>query len=171
MWKLFVVMAGILLFPGLAEAHKLNVFASQKGDEITGYGYFKGNVRAQNIDVLLLNEAEEILQTTKTNEKGEFRFVVKGGGPFIVLVKTIDGHQGRWVLGARSKITTKTAPQTAATSVQVDQSEVLHQLQDLKEQLAGYEEKTRLHDVLGGIGYIVGLFGLAYGVAARRKGI
>ena len=32
----------------------------------------------------------------------------------------------------------------------------------LREQLDQYEEKTRLHDVIGGLGYIVGLMGIAF---------
>ncbi len=41
----------------------------------------------------------------------------------------------------------------------------------LREQLDDYEQKVRLHDVLGGIGYIIGLAGMAaYWLAKREKG-
>jgi nickel transport protein len=46
---------------------------------------------------------------------------------------------------------------------------VSKQIRPLREQLDRYEEKVRLHDVLGGIGYIIGLMGLAYFIGARRK--
>jgi len=40
----------------------------------------------------------------------------------------------------------------------------------LREQLETYEQKIRWHDVLGGIGYIIGLAGLAaYGLARKRS--
>lgn len=43
------------------------------------------------------------------------------------------------------------------------------QIRPLREQLEHYEEKIRLHDILGGVGYIIGLMGLGYFIAARRK--
>ena len=46
---------------------------------------------------------------------------------------------------------------------------VSKQIRPLREQLEGYEEKIRLHDILGGIGYIIGLMGLGYFLGARRK--
>jgi nickel transport protein len=46
---------------------------------------------------------------------------------------------------------------------------VSRQIRPLREQLEGYEEKIRLHDILGGIGYIIGLMGLGYFLGARKK--
>jgi nickel transport protein len=46
---------------------------------------------------------------------------------------------------------------------------VSKQIRPLREQLEKYEEKIRLHDILGGIGYIIGLMGLGYFLGARRK--
>ncbi len=41
-------------------------------------------------------------------------------------------------------------------------------IRPLREQLDRYEEKVRLHDILGGIGYIVGLMGLGYFLSSRK---
>ncbi len=46
---------------------------------------------------------------------------------------------------------------------------VSKQMRLLREQLEHYEEKVRLHDILGGIGYIIGLMGLGYFLSARRR--
>ncbi len=46
---------------------------------------------------------------------------------------------------------------------------VSKQIRPLREQLEKYEEKIRLHDILGGIGYIIGLMGLGYFLGVRRK--
>lgn len=51
------------------------------------------------------------------------------------------------------------------------QDAVREQVQPLREQIEGYEERRRLHDILGGIGYIVGVAGIAFyflGVSRRR---
>jgi nickel transport protein len=46
---------------------------------------------------------------------------------------------------------------------------VSKQIRPLREQLEGYEEKIRLHDILGGVGYIIGLMGLGYFLGARKR--
>ena len=45
------------------------------------------------------------------------------------------------------------------------------QIRPLREQLEKYEEKIRLHDILGGIGYIIGLMGLGYFLSRRKKNV
>lgn len=46
---------------------------------------------------------------------------------------------------------------------------VSKQIRPLREQLEKYEEKIRLHDILGGIGYIIGLMGLWFFLGGRKK--
>lgn len=47
---------------------------------------------------------------------------------------------------------------------------VQQQVRPLRQQLAAYGEEIRLRDILGGIGYILGIFGLAaYAMALRRR--
>ncbi|MEW5422866.1 cobalt ABC transporter permease [Amorphus sp. 3PC139-8] len=46
---------------------------------------------------------------------------------------------------------------------------VQKQVIPLRRDLAAYKEKADLQGVLGGIGYILGLFGVGYYIAARRK--
>ena len=43
------------------------------------------------------------------------------------------------------------------------------QIVQLRKQIDGYEQKTRLHDVLGGLGYILGLTGLAYYFLGKKQ--
>jgi nickel transport protein len=52
---------------------------------------------------------------------------------------------------------------------QVVETAVSRQIRPLREQLEAYESKTRLHDTLGGIGYIVGIAGIAFYFMGRRK--
>ncbi|MFD2110816.1 hypothetical protein [Thiorhodococcus fuscus] len=47
---------------------------------------------------------------------------------------------------------------------------VARQVRPLREQLIASEDRARWHDVLGGIGYIIGLTGLALWMHARSKG-
>jgi nickel transport protein len=60
------------------------------------------------------------------------------------------------------------APPSADLAALIEQS-VARQVRPLREQLDSYQETVRWHDVLGGIGYIIGLGGLAYGFASRSS--
>lgn len=46
---------------------------------------------------------------------------------------------------------------------------VAREVNPLREQLEAYEEKVRMHDILGGLGWIAGLTGIAFFVLARRR--
>ncbi|MGD1038434.1 MAG: carboxypeptidase regulatory-like domain-containing protein [Roseiarcus sp.] len=50
------------------------------------------------------------------------------------------------------------------------QQSVAHEVNPLREQLDAFQEQVTWHDVLGGIGYIFGLCGVAYGFANGRRG-
>ena len=46
---------------------------------------------------------------------------------------------------------------------------VSRQIRPLREQLEAYESTIRLHDTLGGIGYIIGIAGIAFYFMGRRS--
>ncbi|NIY97843.1 cobalt ABC transporter permease, partial [Salipiger sp. HF18] len=46
---------------------------------------------------------------------------------------------------------------------------VRDEVRPLRREIAAYREHNDLQSILGGIGYIVGLFGLGFYLAARRK--
>lgn len=52
---------------------------------------------------------------------------------------------------------------------QVVEAAVSRQIRPLREQLEAYESTTRLHDVLGGIGYILGIAGIAFYVLGKKR--
>ncbi len=68
---------------------------------------------------------------------------------------------------ANSAATEPTAVDAAALRTMIETS-VARQINPLREQLDAFQEQVTWHDVLGGIGYIFGLFGVAYGFANRK---
>ena len=73
--------------------------------------------------------------------------------------------------GAVADADANAAPQagtSAATIEAIIEAAVARHVGPLRQQIAAYEDKIRWHDVLGGIGYIVGMTGLACYFLARR---
>ena len=59
--------------------------------------------------------------------------------------------------------------ETSAAAIEaIVEAAVARHMGPLRQQIAAYEDKIRWHDVLGGIGYIVGMTGLACYFLARR---
>jgi hypothetical protein len=53
----------------------------------------------------------------------------------------------------------------------VDEFEELHdEIHNLKDQLSAHDERVRIADIVGGIGYIVGIAGVAYYYFGTRRG-
>ena len=46
---------------------------------------------------------------------------------------------------------------------------IARQIGPLREELANYDDKVRWHDVLGGLGYILGITGLGCWLIERRR--
>jgi len=75
------------------------------------------------------------------------------------------------VVRASDKDAPATAPSETAGDLAAQVAALQGQLAELRIAQDRHENKVRLHDVLGGIGYILGLMGLAfYFLGVRRKG-
>ncbi|MYM56606.1 cobalt ABC transporter permease [Thalassovita mangrovi] len=60
------------------------------------------------------------------------------------------------------------APLSAETRAMIAEA-VRDEIRPLRREIAAYREHNSLQTILGGIGYILGLFGLGFYLAARRK--
>jgi len=167
-----------------AQAHKLKVFASAEGNTVTGLVYFPGGGKARNIKVEIRTPGGEALGETRTDDKGAFQFKARFRCDHEFIVDSGDGHRATYVLKAdelpdhlpsrgrdpssrRPRGPTRPAepepePETpAAPHVKsIVETAVARQLRPLREQIERYEEKRRLHEIIGGIGYIFGIMGL-----------
>ena len=165
-----------------ANAHQMDLFAQVHGSEIHGEAHFHGGVAAKNVTVTALDPAGEKIGETKTDEQGKFTLQAKFRCDHRLLVKTADGHGTQCTIAAGQLPSSLPSRAGAAdhaadhqhASHEHDQSESIRaDLAALRKQLHGYEQKTRLRDVLGGIGYILGIAGIAFyllGVRRREAG-
>ena len=182
-WPLMVLAAWLVLGARPAHAHKLSLFAAAEGATIRGYAYFVGGGRPRAVTVEIHTPTGERLGAAKTDDKGEFSFTAATRCDHVLTVDAGDGHgasfivkadelpDGLPVLGAGPGAAAPSAPAPGppADTHNAIARAVGKQVRPLREQLDKLENTLRLRDILGGLGYIVGVTGLWLYVAARRR--
>jgi nickel transport protein len=210
------LLLALLLAPGTALAHKVNIFAYVDGKNIVTDCFFSKNDRVHN-GLVTITDAQTgaVLATGTTDDKGALTLpvpaqAIASGHDLKLLLKAGEGHQSDTVIQASEFATLKAAapakPATAApakasakampntrqpaaadsapaaiapalgeaeltriVTQAVDQS-VENRMAPVKRMLMASAEKSPgATEIVGGIGYIVGLFGIAAFVASRRK--
>lgn len=167
-------------------AHRLKVFAFAEAGRVEGSVYFVGGAAAPGASITVLGPDGEELASPEVNAAGEFAFQVADPVDHRIVAATGDGHQARWSVGAAelgfAAGTSSRGPAGGAASrdgappaagppddlaALVEQA-VARQIVPLRRQLVACDEQARLRDVLGGLGYILGLAGLAAWWRSRR---
>jgi len=185
---------GTILLPHAepAYAHKLKLFASAEGRTISGYAYFSGGARPRNQTVSVFSPTGDKLAETETNDRGEFAFVATCRCDHLLRIALPDGHAAGFVVKAHElpddlptlapstavpAQTSPDAPDSERTGQPASSSEtekvvastVAKQIRPMREQLDRLEERIRFRDVIGGVGYIFGVTGVAFYFLAMRK--
>ncbi|WP_295590491.1 hypothetical protein [uncultured Lamprocystis sp.] len=186
----------ILILPGLAlstpaQAHKLRVFAAAEGPLITGSAYFAGGGAAAGARIRVVDAQNRTLAEPTLDAAGRFSYRAQAAADLLIVAETGDGHRTEWRIPA-SDLTgsfpatdsgapeppatapTAAAPPTPAPSgldpllTTAIEGAVARQLRPLREELQSFQDQARLRDILGGLGYILGLMGLALWWRSRR---
>jgi nickel transport protein len=184
------VLSVFLLITQTAEAHKViaSVFAS--GNNIEGEIAFSNGEFAKNTLVEVFDEDANKLGETKTDEEGFFVFTPAKPVTHIFKADLGSGHvasvqmdanevpfsQDASVIKAEQVTKVFDKPETTSKAPQLSEDMstqirkiIKQEVTPLRKELTAYKEKNDLQTILGGIGYIMGLFGLFFYLAARRK--
>ncbi len=162
----YLCLMFLMIFSATADAHRLKLFVKVDGSTLAGYAYFSAARRAQNITVerFLVGEQTPIDRQI-TNERGEFRFERDPSARYRLVADDGSGHRAEWQQPAASpEPALPTAPANPATELtpllaQQLEAQFTHQFNELRETLAQYEDRRRWQDLIGGLGYIAGIFG------------
>ena len=181
-----------------AWAHKVVVGAYASGDRIEGEIGFSDGEMAKNVLVEVFTEDGKKLGEAHTNDEGVFVFtptqsvvhvfradlgaghvaevrlavnelpagLAAKGGP-----AKADGGEGNAAASATTTADARSADAVALTAAQreIVAEAVRNEMRPLRREIIAMKEKNDLQSILGGIGYIVGLFGLWFFLAARRQ--
>jgi nickel transport protein len=181
-----LLFIALFLLPLSGQAHKLSIFAWPEGKEIHGEVKFSGGRQAKNVQITVQNAANStVLSDTVCDEKGEFRVALpdqvrKGKYDLLLVANGGEGHRGEWLLEAKeylsaiSSDTLSTASASAGINEQqlrrIVAEEISNGLSPLRKTLAeNQEHEPSLHDLLGGIGWILGLVGITAWAQSRKK--
>ena len=169
----------LLLLAAPAQAHKLKLFVTTEGPLILGDAYFSGGDKAQDVSGEVKGPDGTLAGKFTTGADGNFRFTAASRMDHIITVDGGDGHTATaTILAAELPAALPAGPASASPiraepppSPEMDAVEaaVARQIRPLRQQLDAYEDKLRLHDILGGVGAIFGLFGVLAWVSARRR--
>lgn len=175
-----------------ASAHKLRAFAYAEGAAINGSVYFSGHSPAQGAHIRVVDPAGVIVAETTSDAQGRFRAVAHERVDHRIVVDAGDGHHAEYTVAAAELPTSLPAPAvgsavSAATAgpsrsnggdvlprtsnealeAMIERA-VARQVGPVREQLVSYEDEVRWRDVLGGLGYILGITGLAVWLRSGR---
>ena len=159
---------------------------------IQGRAYFPHDVPAQEIQITALDPAGRELGRTKTDREGKFVLTpdIRERCEIKIVAASDDGHGADYTVHAAElpadlPLTPAAGPAAASvgrpaarpaeqpadpTQTAGRSPETPAQVVELREQVFDYEYRLRFRDVLGGLGYILGLAGVAcYLLSLRRR--
>lgn len=185
-----VVAIMVLLTAGPASAHRVKVFAGAEGSVISGYAYYPGGGRVKGARIEAQTPdggTEELI----ADENGEFTFTAKARVNHRLVVDLGDGHRAEFTVqaselpdslpgpegaGTVAAARQKAPPKGADAVAEGDRSELVRLVEaatakavrPLREEIEALRERIWIRDVIGGLGYILGLMGVYFFLAARR---
>lgn len=187
-----ILIPVVLLLAGVgpAAAHKLKLFASAVGAEVQGRVYFVGGGPAMDVPVTLSDSGGTVLATTRTAAPdGRFVLTLTYRDDYTLRADGQDGHAASFPLRA-SRLSDALPLKDGVDVAQAAQSEIIdmdegvaavsetsdaveeavaRQLAPLIDEVNAMRDTIGVRDIVGGIGYIVGVFGLWALLAARRR--
>jgi nickel transport protein len=189
---MLAVIALLLAIASPAQAHRLIVFATADGADIHGRVRYAGG-DAAGVQVRIEDAAGRRLATLEPGPDGRFHYRAATASAHRIVASTPDGHRADWQItaaelaaGFASAPRTQNAsgplpdatppPATTEATDGIDpqlaaaiERAVARALVPLREELAETREALRMADILGGIGWILGVTGLALWWRARGR--
>jgi nickel transport protein len=181
-----------------AYAHKVNVFAYVEGDQVYVQGYFSDGIKAKHSEVTVYGSDGRELVKGQTDEDGAFTFSAPGQHSGLRLVLNAGlGHQATYEIpGDELADTPASTSTTDAPSAVDDQAAraapaahdvsagaapahtplteaavrkaVAEGVLPLAREISELKERRGFSDIVGGIGFIVGLLGVFAYFKARQ---
>ena len=168
-----------------AFAHKVTIFAWVEGDTIFTESKFSGGKSAINAQVLVFDREGKQLLEGKTNNKGEFSFKIPKLTDLRIVLNAAMGHKAEWTIleseirepgGVLEKKRAVGSSQSIAVGISKEEIKDLiedsldRKLRPIVRMMTESQSKgPSITEIVGGIGYIFGLMGVAIYFRNRGK--
>ncbi|CAN2045670.1 nickel transport protein [Candidatus Magnetomoraceae bacterium gMMP-1] len=187
--RIFFLAILISLFFELpcVHAHKVYIFAWVEGNTIYTESKFSSGKPTKNANIMVVDDSGKNLLSGKTNEKGEFSFKIPKKTNLNILVEAGMGHKNKWIIKAseigidvktHSHASLRIDEETHGRASLMNKNEIqiiVEKALDnklrpiIKMLLESTEQKPTFKDIFGGIGYILGLLGIAAYIYYRKQ--
>ncbi|TVS15023.1 MAG: carboxypeptidase regulatory-like domain-containing protein [Planctomycetaceae bacterium] len=188
-WPLLALMICIFTsMQQTASAHKMFVFAAVQGDRIEGEVYYQGGDPAPDAKITVTGPDGTTLAQAVADQEGRFRFEPRWKMDYRIVADAGFGHRAEYTVpadelpsdlpafgadpsgiepapeGPEAAEVRSADPSPPAVSPPSDAAAEIaalsQQISALRRDLDRWQARLRMQDVLGGIGYILGLMGL-----------
>lgn len=185
----------LLITARSVEAHRVTIFAWVESDTVYTESKFSGGKRVNKGKIIVYNLHGKQLLEGETNEQGEFSFKLPEKTALRIVLHAGTGHRAEWTVpleeieGINSVAAEAVRPQSSSVTRSEKQMQAMSNLSLRPEDIQLAVEKAldkklkpvikmlaesqvsgpTYQDILGGIGYILGLVGVACFVHYRRK--
>ncbi|MDX2512999.1 MAG: hypothetical protein QNK25_13205 [Desulfobacterales bacterium] len=176
----------LLLAASPSQAHRVTIFAWVDMDTIHTESKFGAGQKVRGGDVLVMDEAGNQLLAGKTDDNGEFSFPVPQKTALKIVLDATMGHRAEWFIPLSEIIGTDEsagatveqspeAPTPSPVTISTQEIETIvekvleRKLKPMQRMLAAsLQPGPSFRDVVGGIGYIFGLMGVAIWFRYRK---
>jgi nickel transport protein len=182
------VVATIVLLGSLAFAHRVNIFAQVEGDSVVGQCYYSDGTPVRNQKVEVLRSSGAKLLELMTDDDGYFKFSPGVREDLKIVLYAGMGHKAEITVEARV-LPEVTKPHTEKPKSAPKKSEVIteehgldtlqlrkiikdvvdEKFNTLQELIAKQQRSISMTAIIGGIGYIFGIFGLYYYFRSKKR--
>lgn len=180
-----------LAAPRAAQAHQITLYALADGNTIRGHALAQGNEPVAGVTVTAYDPGGHVLARAVTDERGQFRLEAKRRVNHRLVLDAGPGHEAEFIIPAAElpadgppvetpRPTPAEADAAALPSspghpdLRAELAELRSQLADLRLELQRRDQRARLSDVLGGLGWIAGVAGVVFyflGTRRRQAGV
>lgn len=155
-------------FPISVQAHRLIVKAYTNGDSIYAQGRTEDGSACRHSAALLQNSKGETLAQSVTNSNGQCAFPVQQETNLKVVIFGDMGHRGESAVIELPKTDQATNHHSQNDMAQI-MDQKLAPLIAAIEHLQHEQEHANVRDIIGGIGYIIGLVGMGLYFSSKKK--
>ncbi len=152
-------------------AHKVSIFAWNEGDTVyTESSFYKGN-RVKKGKIIVYDLSGKKLLEGETNDNGEYSFKSPIKGTLKIVIDAGVGHRAEWTLKSDEAISDEKPKENIENKEKIVYAPLSQK--DIQQALEIVLDKrfnsVSFKDILGGIGYILGLLGMAAYFNYRKK--